>query len=91
MNQGITDYYKDLLCSIFNVEFSKGVKGATGFICVYDTKENDRLVAIFNTSKTCAKFLHTTSRTVDSSICKGYLRFRRYRLERISRKEIENE
>ena len=89
MNQGITDYYKDLLYSIFNVEFTKEKKGSTGFICVYDTKENDRLVAIFNTSKTCAKFFNTDFKCIDSAICRGQLKFRRYRLERISRKELE--
>ena len=73
--------YKDLLVSIFNTDNPNSNK--TFLICVYDTKEKDRLVAIFNSSKTCAKFFKTTYNSINTTITRGSLKVNRYRLERL--------
>ena len=72
------NYYK-LLYAIFHTEQN----GKTNFICVYDIKDSDRLVAIFNSSKSCSQFMNTTPKVIDSTISKGILRNRRYKLERV--------
>lgn len=72
--------YKELLFAIFNTDEEKNEKSV---ICVYDTKEDDRLIAIFNSSKSCGKFFKTSPRAIDCTICKKHLRNARYRLERV--------
>lgn len=72
--------YKNLLFAIFNTNSEESKRS---IICVYDTKDNDRLIAIFNSSKECAKFFDTGSRCIDSIICKKNLRNHRFRLERL--------
>ena len=49
--------YKELLFAIFNTE--KGKTQKYGVICVYDTKDNEKLIAIFNSSAACANFFKT--------------------------------
>ena len=71
--------YKHLLFAIFNTEKECDKKSV---ICVYDTKENDRLIAVFNSSKSCAKFFGTSSKSIDCTICRKRLKQDRYRLER---------
>jgi hypothetical protein len=73
--------YKDLLVAIFNTDEKLNRKSV---ICVYDTKENEKLIAVFNTAKTCGKFFGTTSKVIDCTICKKFLRQDRYRLERVT-------
>ena len=73
--------YKDLLVSIFNTDNPNPNK--KHIICVYDTKEKDKLIAIFNSSETCAIFFKTTVNSIDSSISRTNLRLKRYRLERL--------
>ena len=73
--------YKDLLYAIFNTEEGKTLK--YGVICVYDTKDNEKLIAIFNSSTTCADFFKTNRKVIDCNICKKNLRNNRYRLERV--------
>lgn len=73
--------YKDLLFAILSSDEENHKKSV---ICMYDTKDNDKLIAIFNSSKSCGKFLNTNPRTIDSSISKKLLRNRRYRLERLT-------
>ena len=80
MHDDLINNYKNLLFAIFNTNQEEPKRG---IICVYDTKDNDRLVAIFNSSKECAKFFDTNSRCIDSIICKQNLRNHRFRLERI--------
>jgi hypothetical protein len=72
--------YKELLFTIFNTDVEKNEKSV---ICVYDTKEDDRLIAIFNSSKSCGKFFKTSPRAINKSICRKELRNCRYRLERV--------
>ena len=72
--------YKELLFAIFNTDEENG---KTKIICVYDTKDNDRLVAIFNSSKSCAKFFKASPDTIDGCITKKQLKNDRYRLERV--------
>lgn len=72
--------YKNLLFAIFNTNSEEPKRD---IICVYDTKDNDRLIAIFNSSKECAKFFNTNYNCIDSIICKKNLRNHRFRLERL--------
>ena len=83
MANTLIENYKELLYAIFNVDTNKPKRGSNSFICVYDTKDSDKLVAIFNSSKSCAEFFNTSNRSIDSSVCRGELRYKRYRLERV--------
>jgi hypothetical protein len=80
------DNYKNLLFAILNTEQQE----TANFICVYDTTDNDRLIAIFNSSRTCANFFKTSARSIDSTICRKNLKFNRYRLERVRNEGIYN-
>ena len=73
------DNYKDLLRTIFyqDNEETKSV------ICVYDTKDFDKLIAIFGKSKYCAELFGTTNKVIDCDICRHRLKNDRYRLERV--------
>lgn len=73
--------YKDLLFAIFNSDNENDKKSV---ICVYDTKEDEKLIAIFNSSKSCGKFFSVNARAIDISVCTKRLRNHRYRLERIT-------
>ncbi len=72
--------YKELLFAILNTDEENG---KTKIICVYDTKDNDRLVAIFNSSKSCGEFFKTTANAIDATVTRKQLRNDRYRLERV--------
>ena len=72
--------YIDLLNTIFNTDIEKDVKSV---ICVYDTKKQEKLVAVFNNAISCAKFFNTSSNIINTIVCKGQLRWDRYRLERV--------
>ncbi len=73
------DNYKFLLRTIIcqDNEETKSV------ICVYDTKDFDKLIAIFGRSKYCAYLFKTTAKVIDCSVCKKELKNGRYRLERV--------
>ncbi len=73
--------YKDLLIAIFNTDAEDNRKSV---ICVYDTKENDKLIAVFNSSKSCGKFFGTKPRVIDCFVCRKQLKEDRYRLERVT-------
>lgn len=72
--------YKELLFAIFNTEKENN---KSKIICVYDTKQNDRLIAIFNSSKSCGEFFKTTASAIDGTMTRKQLRNDRYRLERV--------
>lgn len=74
------EIYADFVKAIFNTEEEKDVKAV---ICVYDTFKSDKLVAIFNNAISCAKFFNTSSNIINAIVCKGQLRWDRYRLERV--------
>lgn len=46
MNDDLMENYKKLLFVIFNVDTKEPKKGLRSSICVYDTKDNDRLEVI---------------------------------------------
>ena len=79
MTISLNDNYKDLLRAIFNVD----EKETKSVICVYDTKDYDKLVAIFSSSSTCGEFFNTNRRVIDSAVCRKSLRNNRFRLERV--------
>lgn len=81
INENI-DNYKDLLFAIFNSDNESPKKS---FICVYDTKNNDKLIAIFNNAENCAKFFNTTREAIYSTISKKILKLRRYKIERVKK------
>lgn len=73
--------YKDLIRTIILSDQDEGRLNSV--ICVYDTLDSDKLIAIFNTSKTCADFFKTSYKCIQCDICRKTLRLRRYRLERV--------
>lgn len=85
MYNDLIENYKDLLYTIFNVDTDD--TNIKSLICVYDTFEDEKLIAIFNNSKSCAKFFNTTTKCIDSTICKKILRMDRYKLERLKLEE----
>ena len=78
----MNENYKNLLFAIFNV-YTDEEKGYTKPIVVYDTKNDDILIAIFKNAKSCAKFFKTTHKVISCDVCKKTLKHRRYKLERI--------
>ena len=52
---------------------------------MYDTKNNDKLIAIFNNAENCAKFFNTTREAIYSTISKKILKLRRYKIERVKK------
>lgn len=72
------DNYKDLLYAIVKSDQENG----DSIICVYDTFDSDKLCIIFNNLTTCAKFFNTSRSAISTTISKGTLRCKRYRIER---------
>lgn len=75
------DNFKELLYAIFNSDSSE--RKVKSVICIYDTLDCDRLVAVFSTSQLCADFFGTDRRVIDCDICRGVLKKDRFRLERV--------
>lgn len=71
--------YKNLLLTIQNSDIITKKK----IICVYDTFDNERLIAMFNNTKNCANFFETTRNSIDCAISRHQLRNFRYKIERI--------
>lgn len=62
--------------------FSDYDDGQVFVVCLYDTKENDRLVAVFNNDARCARFFGTTKITIQKMRCRNSLIKGRFRTER---------
>lgn len=79
------DNYKDLLYAIVNSdEEDKG----NFIICVYDTKDSDKLCVVFNNLSTCAKFFNTSRGSISTAIMRKSLRAGRYRIERFRLEDL---
>lgn len=52
-------------------------------ICVYDTKDSGKLIAMFNNMKTCADYFNTGHKSLSSQMSRGQLRADRFKLERV--------
>lgn len=74
--------YYDLLQAITNSD-QEEKNHRYGVICVYDTFDNDRLVAIFNNAKTCGDFFGTNENVISCNMSRKQLKSGRYRLERV--------
>lgn len=73
---------KDLLLAIFNS--NEGEETKHGVICVYDTFEKYKLIAVFSKVKYCANFFGTTENCIRrNNIFNGQLRNDRYKIERV--------
>ena len=62
--------------------FSDYDDGQDYVVCVYDTVENDRLVAVFNNDKTCANFFNTSKITIQAMRNRNQLIKYRFKTER---------
>lgn len=84
----IYENYKKLLYAIFlsDIEDDKN----SSIICVYDTRDNDRLIAVFNSLKTCANFFNTSAEVISSTISRKVLRNKRFKIERLNIYEVEH-
>jgi len=88
MQNEIFENQKQLLQAIFNTDYKKTGRG---LFCVYDMRENERLVAIFLNSKDCGKFLGIKEASINSDISRGHWVRKRYKLVRIFGKRNEYE
>lgn len=77
----LIENYKELLFAILNSDYDK--KRKKSILCVYDTKDNDRLIGVFNSTRTCANFFNTNVGVIKSTISRNNLRNHRYRIERV--------
>ena len=77
----LAEHYNRLI-RIILLDNNKKPYGNT-FLCVYDTKDNEKLVAIFNNATQLAELLGTTINVVNSSISHKKLLFNRYLLKRV--------
>lgn len=50
---------------------------------IYDMRDNEQCIAIFNTAKEVANYFNTTENTIWSSITKKYKREHRYIIKKI--------
>lgn len=75
--------FKQLLYAIFNGDNNTLKVPKCGVICVYDMKDDEKLIAVFNNSKTCAIFFNTSPAVISSAISRHYLRGNRYKIERV--------
>ena len=62
--------------------FSDYDDGQDFCVCLYDTEENDRLVAVFNNDARCAQFFRTTKITIQKMRCVNSLIKGRFKTER---------
>lgn len=62
--------------------FSDYDDGQDYCVCVYDTKENDRLVAVFNNDATCGRFFRTSKNVIQNQRSREQLINWRFRTER---------
>ncbi len=53
---------------------------------IYDEKDNDRLVTVFDKAKEVAKFFETSRECIYCAISRKQLRENRYRIEKVSLK-----
>lgn len=84
----IYENYKELLYAIFFSDIEDSKKSS--IICVYDTQDSDRLIAVFNSLKTCANFFNTSAEVISSTISRKALRNKRFRIERLTVYEVED-
>ena len=68
--------------------FSDYDDGQDFCVCLYDTEENDRLVAVFNNDATCSRFLKTTKNAVQTQRGKKQLIRNRFRCGTTSTKIV---
>lgn len=80
-NDEIAENCKKLIATIFLSDKEKNDK--KNILCVYDTLDNERLVAIFNKSSSCGEMFGMSNNCIDSYVCKGNLVKGRFRLERL--------
>ena len=73
--------YINLISAISNSDNDKIIRNSA--IVVYDIFDKERLVAVFSKSIYCAKFFKTTTKVIDTAICRNQLRHWRYKIERI--------
>lgn len=89
MSKKIYEPYLNLLCAICNSDDDETYRNSC--IVVYDTFENERLIAIFTKAKYCAKFFNTNEKCIADNICRGNLRKCRYKIVRVHFKEEQDE
>lgn len=63
--------------------FSDLDNGQDYVVCVYDVEENERLVAVFNNIKRCARFLNITVDCIYKSIKREVLIKSRFKIEKL--------
>jgi len=76
-----TENCRQLISTMGNVE--SGECSKWGVICVYDTLDNYLCIAIFNSSKSCAKFFNTSFQVINASIARNSIVKGRFRIERV--------
>lgn len=74
--------YNELLKSIFNTDYNDDPYGV---LCVYDLKNDEKLIAIFTDSRKCAKFLNIKYGSIHSMVSKGFKIRHRFKLIRLKR------
>ena len=79
MNEIFYNQY-DLLRAIFNTDKKEDSKI---LICVYDLKNDEKLVAIFCKAKDCANYLGITENYVRHALCREETIKKRYKIVRI--------
>lgn len=77
-----TDLLTNYLMLAQAILFSDYDDGQDFCVCVYDTEENDRLVAVFNNDAICSKFFNTSKDTIQSQRAKKQLIKSRFKTER---------
>lgn len=70
--------------------FSDLDSGHNSVTCVYDTLENGRLVAVFNTNRTCARFFKVTESFVGKAANHDHLLKGRFKVEKFECETTSN-
>ena len=87
MFEQIFNNHKKLLQAIINTEEKDGKRGV---LCVYDMKDDEKLLGVFYTGEKCAEFLHVPKATIYHAICEKNLVKCRFKVIRLN-KGWENE
>lgn len=85
MNSYNVDNFMGLLLALVNQDEVDNDKIVSkhGVIAVYDTQDNEKLIALFDNAVNCAKLFNTSRECINDNICRGNLRQGRYRIERV--------
>ena len=88
VNDLIIENYKSLIKAIYNCDMMDE-RLVKYYVCVYDMKENEKLIAVFGSYGWCAKFFDISVNSIQFYANKGLLRNKRYLIKKVAKETLE--